>query len=122
GGTLNMSFSRIVGNNAGNGKGMFVSGGVTATVQNNWWGCNGGPAGVGCDDIQGPGTKTSNPWIVLTNTASPNPIQVNQTTTLTADFLHNSAGTALSASNIDVLIGLPISFGNAVRGTLSGAQ
>lgn len=65
GGTLNLSFSRIAGNTAGNGKGLYVTGGATANAADNWWGCNGGPGAAGCDDVQGPGIKYTNPWLML---------------------------------------------------------
>src|SRR5262249_5123017 len=42
--------------------------------------------------------------------------------TLTATFLTNSVGTFIPVSNLSQLLGLPITFNNPVRGTLSGAQ
>jgi hypothetical protein len=92
GGTLNLgntAANRIVGNSAGitTSSGLGVRGG-TANATNNWWGCNGGPgSGTGCDkgDNSG-GTLTFTPWVVVTNTPSPNPILVNQTTTLKGTF------------------------------------
>jgi hypothetical protein len=65
---------------------------------------------------------TVNPWIVLTNAARPNPVQVNRTSILTADFLHNSSGGSLTASQISVLIDLPVTWGNAQKGALSNTQ
>jgi hypothetical protein len=59
---------------------------------------------------------------VLTNTASPNSIQVNHTTTLTADVLHNSSGASLPVAQVGVLVGRPVTWGNAVRGALSATQ
>ena len=128
GGTLNLgntAANRFVGNTAG----VSTSGGLgvrsgTANATNNWWGCNGGPGiGTGCDkaDNNG-GTLSFNPWIVLTNTPNPNPIIIGQSSILTASFLQNSAGAPIAVGNLGVLIGLPISFGNPVRGTISGAQ
>ncbi len=129
-GSLTASFNRIVGNTNADSSGLYVANnsGSIGTATNNWWGCNGGPGGgVGCDTAllgtpnQG-GSMTVSPWIVLTNTASPNPVQVNQTSTLTADFLHNSNGGSLTAGQVSLLIGLPVSWGSAVRGLLSGQQ
>lgn len=127
GGTLNLgntAANRFLGNTAGitSSGGLGVRGG-TANAANNWWGCNGGPgSGSGCDkaDYSG-GVLIFTPWIVLSNAASPNPIQVNQTTTLTADFLHNSATGALTTGQIGVLLGLPVSW-EAANGSISGAQ
>jgi CSLREA domain-containing protein len=128
GGTLNLGNSaanRFVGNTAGVSAsgGLGVRGG-TANATNNWWGCNGGAGvGTGCDKADNSGgTLNFNPWIVLTNTPSPNPIITGQSSTLTASLLQNSAGTPISVGNLGVLIGLPISFGNPVLGTISGAQ
>jgi len=47
---------------------------------------------------------------------------IPNSTTLTATFLTNSAGTFIPVANLARLVGLPITFNNAVRGTLSGAQ
>jgi CSLREA domain-containing protein len=122
-GSVTVSFSRFVGNTvvvAGHGGAIFNAAGATTTATNNWWGCNGGPNTAGCDTTGG--TVSFNPWIVLSHTASPDTILVNQSTTLTASLLQNSAGTPLTAGNVSALIGLPITFNNAVLGNLSGAQ
>ena len=120
---LNMSFSRIVGNTGGGFKGLAVDAG-TANVQNNWWGCNTGPSAAPCDTagVVGTGTVNFTPWLRYTHTASPSSIVVGQSTTLTASFLTNSDNVAVAASNLDVLIGLPIAFNTPVRGTISAAQ
>lgn len=128
-GTLSASFNRIVGNTGADSSGLYVANnsGSIGNATNNWWGCNGGPSAAPCDTAllgtpnQG-GSMTVSPWIVLTNTASPNPIMVNQTTTLTADFLHNSTGGSLTTGQISLLIGLPVSWGSAVKGALSSQQ
>src|SRR5262249_33848309 len=110
-GSNNISFCRIVGNTAPNGgSGPYVhnTNGATALAINNWWGCNGGPGASGCDvattDNSG---LTAAPYITLLNTASPLSISPAQSTTLTASFLQNSAGTAFTPSQISVLLGLP---------------
>ena len=125
-GSANISYCRIVGNTAPNGgAGVYNHGtnGATTIAQNNWWGCNGGPGALGCDAASSNGgTLTVNPFIVLTNTASPPSILPNQSTTLTASFLRNSTGAVLNVSQISVLIGLPVTWGNAVLGTLSAQQ
>jgi len=115
GGTLTASFCRIVGNTAPTGRGLRRTAG-TASVQNNWWGANILPGTI----ISG--TATFSPFLKLTHTASPNPILRNCPTTLTASFLVKSDGNTTSASNLDVLIGLPITFNNAVLGTISSPQ
>ena len=122
-GALTFNFNRVVDNHAASGSGIYHGGSDAVTAPNNWWGCNSGPGSAGCDTaVNASGTLTTHPYIVLAHTASPNSILVNQSTTLTASFLQNSAGAPLSASNLGVLSGLPITFSNAVLGSLSGAQ
>ena len=125
-GTNNTSFCRIVGNTAPNGGGGIYnhnSNGANTLAVNDWWGCNSGPGAAGCDvaatDIGG---LITSPFIVLTNTASPATILPAQSTTLTASCLKNSAGTVLTPNQIGVLLGLPVTWNNAVLGTLSNPQ
>jgi hypothetical protein len=116
GGTLVANYCRIVNNTATTGSAVAESGvSASASVMNNWWGTN-APAALMS------GTITFTPWLQLTHTANPNTIFIPNTTTLTASFLTNSAGTAIPVANLSTLIGLPITFNNPVRGTLSGAQ
>src|SRR5262249_5138400 len=67
-------------------------------------------------------TKLSDSILQLTHTASPNKIKINTSTTLTASFLTDSAGNAVSTANLFQLIGAPITFNNAVDGSISNAQ
>ena len=118
--TLTLSYSRIVGNSATtSGSGVYRASG-TASAENNWWGCTAGPTVAPCDRVVG--AVDADPWIVLRHSANPGAITTGQSTTLTADFLRNSAGTPLAAANLGALIGLPIAFDNATLGTLSNAQ
>ncbi len=123
GNILNMSYSRIVGNTGGGFTGLVTRGG-TANVENNWWGCNTGPSAALCDTagaITG-GVVDFDPWLQLRLTASPNTTPVvGESRSLTASFLLNSAGGAVMASNLDALIGLPVTW-SASGGTISGSQ
>ena len=123
GNVLNLSFSRIAGNSGGGFTGVVTRGG-TANMENNWWGCNTGPSAAPCNTAgtTGGGAFDFDPWLRFTHTASPGTIVVGQGSTLTASFLTNSAGSAIAASNLDALVGVGITFNNAVRGTISGAQ
>jgi hypothetical protein len=125
-GTNQTSFCRIVGNSAPNdGGGIFNHGsnGASTLAINDWWGCNGGPGAAGCDvATTDAGGLTAAPFIVLTNTASPFTILPGQTTTLTASFLQNSAGTVLTPSQISVLLGLPVTWNNAFLGLIASSQ
>ena len=123
-GTITTQFNRIAGNNAGTGGGSGLhNAGATVTATSNWWGCNAGPAAAPCDRLNNvSGTTTTTPYIVLRHSASPTNITVGQTSTLTADFLTDSAAGAIAVSDLDALIGTSIVFNNAVLGTLSAAQ
>ena len=63
GGTTTIVSSRIVGNTASSGSGMHKDlNNGTVTAINNWWGCNAGPGGTGCDTaILGGSGSGSNP-------------------------------------------------------------
>ncbi|MDX1545470.1 MAG: GEVED domain-containing protein, partial [Rhodothermales bacterium] len=124
GSALTMNFTRIFGNTAGTAAttGLsFVSGTLT-DITNNWWGCNDDPdGGAGCDQVSGAG-GAQNPRLVLTHTPNPGTAMPGDNVTLTADFLQNSAGAPIAASNLDALIGLPITFDNAMNGAISSPE
>ena len=116
---FSMSFSRLAGNTAATASNL-NNNHSTATVTNNWWGTN-TPATT-INSINS-GTTTFDPFIVLTHTASPSTIRINQSTTLTGDMSkdNHGVGTAL-AGNLDVIVGLPITFNNPILGTIPQAQ
>ena len=123
-GTLTLNFNRITGNTAaGGGSGIFNGGGA-AGADNNWWGCNGGPGSAGCDTaVNGSGTLTTIPRIVLSLVANPNAIRRGLSSSLTASFLQNSSGGTLTPTQISVLLGLPVTWStNPAFGSLSGQQ
>jgi CSLREA domain-containing protein/fimbrial isopeptide formation D2 family protein/uncharacterized repeat protein (TIGR01451 family) len=114
GNNLVMSFSRLAGNSAPSGNNLDnVAGAVTAT--DNWWGTDSPAATIN-------GTVTFDPFINLTHTASPGTIKINQSTTLTASFLNDNHGNPVGLANLTELIGLPITFNNAVDGTITSPQ
>jgi len=126
-GTVNVYFSRLAGNTASSGGGALFNHGSNddrASATNDWWGCNYGPGGDGCDvaasDTEG--TLIFNPWLVLSNSASPGAINVGQSTTFTASVLQNSAGQTLTAAQVAVLTGLPLTWNGAFDGGISSAQ
>lgn len=115
GNDLTIGFSRLAGNTASSGNNIYnAAGSVTAT--DNWWGTN-LPAGT----ING--TVTFDPYIALTLTPSPSQILIDQDSTLTADMSKDDFGngTAL-AGNLDVLNLLPITFDDAILGTILEPQ
>ena len=86
-------------------------------IDNNWWGRNTGPAAGELVNL-----SAAN-WIVMKHTPTSTALCAGTgSTTLTASFLQNSAGTSLSASNLTALVGQPITFSSPVNGSLSGAQ
>ncbi|HEU5214655.1 MAG TPA: putative Ig domain-containing protein [Gaiellaceae bacterium] len=129
GGALTVTFSRLAGNTAQTSGSNLAEDNSTANVTDDWWGTNNPqttitnvtPVPPNGGDPPG-GSINFTPFIKLTATASPSPIKVNQTSTLTADFLHDSNGGALTTTQISLLLGLPITWGNAVRGALSNQQ
>ncbi len=84
---LNAHHNRIFTNVAG------ITANTTAPedVQNNWFGCNGGPNTVGCDTVTG-GNLDFNPWLVLGITIAPNPVTAGQNATVTSSLAKNSDG------------------------------
>src|SRR5579864_2077632 len=118
-GSLSMSFCRLAANATSGGSGSNLSNNHGAgTVTDNWWGTN-SPAGT-INSISA--TTTFDPFIVVTHTASPAKIRINQSSTLTGSFLQDNHGTAIAVSNLDELLGLPITFNNPVLGTIPEAQ
>ncbi len=109
--SFTMSKSRISGNSApGAGTGVAAVS-VAATMVNNWWGCNAGPGGTGCDTISNDlSTVTFNPWLVLAISPSSSQILPSGTSTLTADLTHNSNNT----SGFSVPNGTPVTFGGTL--------
>ncbi len=118
-GSVTMTFSRLAGNTATAGSTNLDNNHTTVTATNDWWGVN-TPTSTIHDTAT---TTTSTPFIKMTHVASPSTIRINQSTTLTADLSkdNNGNGAAL-AGNLDVLNGLPITFNNAILGTIPQAQ
>ncbi len=123
-GPLTMSFSRLATNTAPTGSNLNNLGSVV-TVTSNWWATN-TPATTINTVVIGGSSTTFTPWINLTHQGSPNLLRVGDTSTLTADFRHLNTdplgSPSISATNLDVFTGLPITFNNNVHGTITGAQ
>jgi hypothetical protein len=140
-GILNVTDSRITGNTtaqAGTGSGIDQgpdNGTDRVTATDDWWGCNAGPGtpaagaevptpGPGCDSVAdrsiGTHSFVTAPFVTLRTTASPSTIQVGTSSTLTTSFLKDSAGNALTTTQIGELIGLPITW-SATHGTISNS-
>jgi CSLREA domain-containing protein len=122
---VNATFNRIAGNfeGASTASGLHVAS-STVGAANNWWGCNAGSGATPCDRsiTTGAGTTTVTPFLVLNRSASPTSVAIGGTSTVSCNFLTNSTPAAVAVSNLDALIGTPISFGGAVLGSLSAAE
>lgn len=85
-------------------------------AENNWWGCNAGPGGAGCDPTIP--ALDGDPWLVLGLAADPTAISVGETSDLTADLIWNSDG--VDTSTLGYLPdGLDVGFGSDVLGTVA---
>jgi hypothetical protein len=62
----------------------------TLDARDNWWGCNGGPGGSGCDSV-GAGVEAS-PYVVLTGSASASELEFGGTAAVTAAVDTDSNG------------------------------
>jgi uncharacterized repeat protein (TIGR01451 family) len=119
GGGMTITFSRLAGNTANTAGTSNLDNDDTAiTATDNWWGTN-TPATT-ITTTGAAGSTTFDPFIVLTHTASPNKIRINQTSTLTGDMSKDNHGSGTTlAGNLNVLNGLAITFNNAVLGSIT---
>ena len=123
-GALTLNFNVIVDNTA---TAVPASSGLrnntgAISADNNWWGCNQGPTVSPCNTASGPLGGGIAAWLQLHHTATPNTIQVNQSTTLQADFFTNNVSTVIPPADLVALNGRAVVFNNAVLGTISGAD
>jgi CSLREA domain-containing protein len=123
-GNLDLSYNAIVSNTASGDATStgFRNNSGTASVENDWWGCNQGPGLSPCDRASGAVGFGILHWLTLSHTANPNTINRNTSTTLQADFYTNNVGSAIAPSDLVGLNGRPVTFNNPVLGTISGAD
>jgi hypothetical protein len=84
---LDVHFNRIVNNLTG------VSGQDhtdPVDAENNWWGCNEGPGGAGCDTVDG--AVDADPWLVLAISSAKGKVKAKRRTKVTASLQGNSDG------------------------------
>jgi CSLREA domain-containing protein len=116
-GILNASLNYINGNTATTGQGIARTGG-TATVENNWWGCDGFPSDAGCQT--GSGTFDANPRIDLRLAAAPTSVLLGGSSTLTADVIKNTDGNNTNGGNApSVLVGRNLTFDAGTKGSIN---
>ena len=127
---MTVNFCRFTGNTnstAANGKALANSGSTagTFTANDNWWGINTGPAANDIANVSSAPANTCTRWLQLRNSASPNSIAINATSTVSADILGLSSGGTTAAANLTGLPKFPSSgsaFGNAQKGTIPGGN
>jgi hypothetical protein len=114
GAMLNASLCRIVSNTAASGSGIAQTMTGVATVENNWWGCDGFPNATGCQT--GSGTFDADPRIDLVVTATPSTVGFSDMSTVKADVSKNTNGVTINPS---VMNGLPVTFSPGANGMIS---
>ncbi|HXA28126.1 MAG TPA: putative Ig domain-containing protein [Candidatus Angelobacter sp.] len=116
-GVLTMHYSRLYNNTATTAnQAYFVpSGPGSANATNDWWGVNAGPTTAASSNI------TVSPWQILTSTASPSTILVNQTSTITADLDHTNTSATIAPSH-HLPDGIPVTFANGALGTVNSTS
>jgi hypothetical protein len=83
--SVTVSNSRIVGNSAPAGAtGVAVEDETIANLENNWWGCNAGPGGAGCDTAYIETSGSYSPVLTLSVGALSTQVAINGSTTLNA--------------------------------------
>lgn len=123
--TINVSFNRISSDNSGGLDGLYNNTSNAVNAENNWWGCNAGPGGSGCDIINGSGANLvdSSPWLTLTGiTADASPIAYNGTSNISGVSLCTNSDSVNVCTVTDHIIdGTPLGYGTnpATAGSVS---
>ena len=113
-GNVIVNFNRIIGNTASNGSAICnLDTKRTVDATNNWWGSNTSPS------AKLSGLVSYDPWIVLTITKTHETINVGDTSTITADLLHDSNGVYHNPANGYVPDGITINFSNDAYGNVN---
>jgi len=101
---IEMHFNRI----ANNATALITSvASAAVNAQNNWWGCNAGPATCATNSLFAGSAVTLDPWVVMNIAASASTIPQLQSCLVTADFNHNSLG--LPFSGFVLFVNVPFS-------------
>ena len=116
--TVSASFNRISSDNSGGLDGVYNDSASNINAENNWWGCNAGPGGTGCDAISGTGAGLvdSSPWLTLSGaTASAPTVQYNGTSNISGvNLCVNSPDAVNVCTATDHIIdGLAFGYGTA---------
>jgi len=120
---LVLTNSRIIGNTAALGSGIYksVDTAVNVSVANNWWGCSTGPSALPCDvAATAGGPLTFAPWF-RADLQPDSALVINQSSALSTSFLTNSSNAGVSPASLGQLIGQPVTWA-ATLGSLSAQQ
>lgn len=113
--TINVNFNRISSNGAGGLDGIYNDTQNAVNADNNWWGCNAGPGGTGCDAVTdaAAGVTDFSPWLTLTGiTADASPIAYNGTSNISGVSLcTNSDSVNVCTVNDHIIDGTPLGYG-----------
>jgi autotransporter-associated beta strand protein/predicted outer membrane repeat protein len=119
-----IQFNRFTGNidaAPAHGNAVAAISPATPNVDDNWWLSNSGPALN--DAVVGSGNNFSqlqpNASLMLSATATPDPILNNQSSLISAGFTRDTAGNTIAAANLGVVVGLNADFGG---NTLPGSS
>jgi hypothetical protein len=96
-GPMTVRFNRIVDSGSGDGlvnDAISDGPGTRIDARLNWWGCNHGPAGSGCDHLAGTAVTEISfaPWLVLSIRSEPADIRAGQHATIIASLQRDSSG------------------------------
>lgn len=89
---------------------------VAVTAENNWWGCNEGPANAAC--VGTTGLVDADPWLVLSAVAVPATVPPSGVSVVTANLIFNSAAINTSGAGY-VPNGIPLAFTTPDGGTVN---
>ncbi|MFC5676808.1 beta strand repeat-containing protein [Aeromicrobium endophyticum] len=112
-GRATLRHNRLTGNVAATGTAVHAASGAgSVDAELNWFGCNDGPGSAGCDTVASDGTAVDvTPRLVVKASASPSTVTgPNGTSTIKASLLADSAGGAVSPSDLTAFDGLPVAW------------
>ncbi|MBO9626537.1 MAG: immunoglobulin domain-containing protein [Microbacterium sp.] len=107
GGPLGMRFNSIAGNTGA--PAVQADASTTAVLSQNWWGCNTGASGMGCDTATFV-TGTTTPYLMLIVSANASSLTAGQTATLTASLLTDSSASPVDPSKLGAFAGRTITW------------
>ncbi len=123
--TINAHFNRLSSDNAGGRDGIYNETSSNVNAENNWWGCNAGPGGTGCDAVTDAATGVTDfsPWLTLTGiTASAPTVAYSGTSNISGVSLCVNSAPANACTVTDHIIdGTPLGYGTtpATTGSVS---